>query len=312
MLDDKRNTTANTGFASGGVTCKLGALCFYSSVVLVDSFVLRNPPERKARNRYAQVKPNDTKTMNKIISTLIVISCLTIISCSQGEKTASSENEVSSTVENQTPTVFGINGEDIPIRQKPNDKADKVVNEKATQALGETQYCELGYSTKVEIIEKKDDWVKIKVVEPNWLSDTYIGWIPSKFLITEADQEKQSIGALNQSDYEILKTEHNSAVDNYHVLLKKKEFDKNYVYQFIKQFRKENCTNNCNVNLYDNKSIEKLIGIYPLPDKDYLKMADHLISISTFDATEVRDWYPYQDFHYKELGGKNWKKEPIK
>jgi len=42
---------ANTGFASGGVTCKLGALCFYSSLVLVDSFVLRNPPVRKARKR---------------------------------------------------------------------------------------------------------------------------------------------------------------------------------------------------------------------------------------------------------------------
>jgi hypothetical protein len=41
----------NTGFASGGVTCKLGTLCFYSSSVLADSLVLRNPPERKARNR---------------------------------------------------------------------------------------------------------------------------------------------------------------------------------------------------------------------------------------------------------------------
>jgi hypothetical protein len=46
-----RKPTANTGFASGGVTCKLGALCFYSSSVQVDSFVLRNPPERKARKR---------------------------------------------------------------------------------------------------------------------------------------------------------------------------------------------------------------------------------------------------------------------
>ena len=49
---------ANTGFASGGVTCKLGALCFYSSSVLIDSFVLRNPPERKARNRQAVKKPH--------------------------------------------------------------------------------------------------------------------------------------------------------------------------------------------------------------------------------------------------------------
>ncbi|MFA7650663.1 MAG: hypothetical protein WCY06_10085 [Flavobacteriaceae bacterium] len=51
MDGEERNTAYNTGFASGGVTCKLGALCFYLSSVLVDSFVLRNPPERKARKR---------------------------------------------------------------------------------------------------------------------------------------------------------------------------------------------------------------------------------------------------------------------
>jgi len=55
-------TAANTGFASGEVTCKLGALCFYLSSVQVDSFVLRNPPERKARNRY--VASND-KAVNQ-------------------------------------------------------------------------------------------------------------------------------------------------------------------------------------------------------------------------------------------------------
>jgi len=51
----KRKAAYNTGFASGGVTCKPGAMCFYSSSVLVDSFVLRNPPERKARKRYYSI-----------------------------------------------------------------------------------------------------------------------------------------------------------------------------------------------------------------------------------------------------------------
>ena len=46
-----RNITHKTGFGSGEVTCKLGAFCFYSSFVQVDSFVLRNPLERKARKR---------------------------------------------------------------------------------------------------------------------------------------------------------------------------------------------------------------------------------------------------------------------
>jgi len=52
------NTTANKGFASGGLTYKPGALCFYSSSVLVDSFVLLNPPERKAPNRYVAIWDN--------------------------------------------------------------------------------------------------------------------------------------------------------------------------------------------------------------------------------------------------------------
>jgi len=64
MTAEKEQRTANTGFASGGVTCKLGALCFYSSSVLVDSFVLRNPPERKARNRYTQPTSKQGATNN--------------------------------------------------------------------------------------------------------------------------------------------------------------------------------------------------------------------------------------------------------
>jgi len=51
-----RKTPYNKDFESVGVMCKLGALCFYSSSVLVDSFLLRNPPERKARNRYGAFK----------------------------------------------------------------------------------------------------------------------------------------------------------------------------------------------------------------------------------------------------------------
>ena len=61
----KKHRTANTGFASGGVTCKLGALCFYSSSVQVDSFVLRNPPERKARKRCSAFKKNPTHETQK-------------------------------------------------------------------------------------------------------------------------------------------------------------------------------------------------------------------------------------------------------
>ena len=47
-----KRASANTAFSSGRVTCKLSGWCpamRYS--LLVDSFVFRNPPERKARKR---------------------------------------------------------------------------------------------------------------------------------------------------------------------------------------------------------------------------------------------------------------------
>lgn len=47
----KQKPAGNTGFASGGVTCKLGALCYYSSSVQVDSEVLRNRQLRQHANR---------------------------------------------------------------------------------------------------------------------------------------------------------------------------------------------------------------------------------------------------------------------
>ena len=66
FLRMKRKTSYNTGFASGGLTCKLGTLCFYSSLVQVDSFVLRNPPERKARKRCAKLLAHfTTKSVRK-------------------------------------------------------------------------------------------------------------------------------------------------------------------------------------------------------------------------------------------------------
>lgn len=59
MTNKIEGPTANTGFASGGVKCNLEALYFYSSSMLVDSFVLRNTLKRKARNRYPQLLKND-------------------------------------------------------------------------------------------------------------------------------------------------------------------------------------------------------------------------------------------------------------
>lgn len=50
----KQKTSANSTYPQVAVQWLNLALCFYQSFCLVDSEVLRNPPERKARKRYTQ------------------------------------------------------------------------------------------------------------------------------------------------------------------------------------------------------------------------------------------------------------------
>jgi hypothetical protein len=245
-------------------------------------------------------------TINNFI---VVLLCLTYLSsCKENIKKSDSESSTSTTELAKKPTIeiYGIEGEGIIVRSGAGNKFDKVINEKATSALGKTQYCQVDYTIKVKIIEESGDWSKIQVVDPEWLSASHIGWILTKYI--KKTQGNKPLADLDPSEYEIIKTRHNSAVQNFHVLITKKSFDKDYLNEFSERFRKKHCTMNCNLNIYDTKSIEPLIGVYPLDKKQYLEFADHLLSISTFDAVEVKDWYPYQDFKYKEYGGKNWKK----
>lgn len=233
-------------------------------------------------------------------------------SCSESKKIDDTKSTLPATEQlSEKPIeIFGIGGENIPIRVGPGKKFDKKINEKATSSLGTTQYCEVDYTVKVKVLEVKDDWSKIQIVEPYWLTYTHIGWIPSKDIKT--GKEKVIEFELKQSHYEVLRTNHYSNIQNFDVLIKYKKFDKEYLYQFTKQFRSEKCTMRCNINLYDSKAIIDLLNVYPLNKNQYLKFADHYLSMSSFDAADVKSWYPFQDIQYKEFGGKNWKTDPIK
>lgn len=224
-------------------------------------------------------------------------------------------NEINKTdsilVNKNTVPTYGIIGEEIFIRKGPGYKFDKIINEKATSVSTVTQYIQVDYTVKVEIMESKGNWSKIKVVDPSWLIDSHIGWIPTKYIIKDQVDIETKMVNLDSKDYEIIKTNHSSSTQNFHVLIKQKGFDKESVFLFVKKFRQEHCSNNCNVYVYDSKSILPLIDKYPLKGKEYITLADHFISMSTFDAINLKSWYPYQDFQYRDYGGQNWKDKPI-
>jgi hypothetical protein len=252
----------------------------------------------------------------KYFMTIFLFGGFLLFSCSQNNqkktKKEISQEKVVVTTETKSPEIFGITGEDIVIRTGPGDQFDKLINQKATEALGYTYYANVDYSFKVTIDEEKGEWSKIKVVEPEHLSASHIGWIPTKNILKKSTNKEIVIENLNSKNYEILKTNHTPSVQNFHVLIKQKGFDKETVFLFVQRFRHEYCSKNSNVYVYDSKSILPLIDKYPLEGAEYLKLADHFVSMSTFDAKDIKSWYPFQDIQYKEYGGKNWKKEPIK
>jgi hypothetical protein len=135
---------------------------------------------------------------------------------------------------------------------------------------------------------------------------------PNKIVEENSNSQKVFVNPkkLDTNSFEVIKTERKASVDNYYILLKMKNINEENLNDFVISFRFEECTKNCNINLFDSKSIKKYIGKYPLDRSEYLEYADHLVASSSFDSPEV--WmYPYQDIKYKKFGGKNWKKEPI-
>lgn len=71
--------------------------------------------------------------------------------------------------------VVGVLGADShDLRQAP--KGEKVINEKATKILGETQYQVIDNSTRVQVQCIDGDWARVQITSPEWLTQ-HKGWV---------------------------------------------------------------------------------------------------------------------------------------
>lgn len=67
------------------------------------------------------------------------------------------------------------------LRKEPKETADKIVNQKATEALRKTHYHRIDNSTSVKIMGCSAEWTQVQIAEPEWLTDVG-GWVPYKIL----------------------------------------------------------------------------------------------------------------------------------
>ena len=90
------------------------------------------------------------------------------------------------------------------------------------------------------------------------------------------------------SQYEILKENHNHAVENFHVLYKGESMNKEVLHNFVLKFREEYTTKNANIYVYNKSDIANLIDKYPLNDKEAELLLSCTIAESWFtNPTEV-------------------------
>lgn len=175
--------------------------------------------------------------------------------------------------------------------------------------MGETQYMQVDYTCTISIVEEKNGWAKIIVVEPSHLSASHYGWIPLENIIKNSSQIPNV--DLSKLKYEIISTTENKISKNYNIYLNTQNLSKDEISSFVKQFRDGNCFN-CTISIFDTKSIKDLIDVYPLSKNQYLKFADHFVAWSTFDAPKMVSFYPFKDSKYEEYGGKNYKEQKMK
>lgn len=183
---------------------------------------------------------------------------------------------------------------------------EKVLNQKATDALGEITYCEISRECLVKILETKGDWVKIQVVNPEWLQESHVGWVKKSCI--EIDDKNDKFVVQEGKDYEIMLKEEKGTVTNYYIKNITCKLNDSDLYRFAKAI-KEQLGGKCNIEIYASDKVKNLMTKYPLRGQEYIKVADEFVYQLSFDGTDF--YYPLQDIQYKEFGGKNWKKEPI-
>lgn len=187
---------------------------------------------------------------------------------------------------------------------EPSEQAEKLSDEKASKILKSPYYLFVDEKCKVVVLETKDNWSKIQIVEPALFKDTHIGWVKNEVLslTTGASQTKRSFK--ENEDYQVLFSKEADGVTNHYILLLETGYEKNALNALAKILSEKLSNKEKNNFLFfDNKEAATMHDKKPLIGRDYVNVADHFVYIYSFNKVGMK--YPYKNDKYKQHGGKN-------
>ncbi len=115
-------------------------------------------------------------------SKLIWVLCILLISYFPPKISYAAKIQSCSNSSIKTGKQYKVNGTQINIRKGPGSNFSKIINQKATKILKTTHYITIDNSVTVFEECSEGNWSKIRVINPDWLSQSHRGWIASRFL----------------------------------------------------------------------------------------------------------------------------------
>ena len=117
--------------------------------------------------------------MQKFKLIFVLLLGVLIFQCGQAVAGGMIECGSSST---RTEKTYKVNGSGINVRSGPGTNYDKIINQKASSILKKNIYVTI--DNTVTVLEEctQGKWSKIRVTDPDWLSNSHRGWVLSKFL----------------------------------------------------------------------------------------------------------------------------------
>lgn len=184
---------------------------------------------------------------------------------------------------------------------------DKIINPASGIYIIGIDYIKGGTDCRIRILDLQDEWAKVQVIDPGYLSNTHIGWVPTKSIVGEGFTSQIDI---QNNLFKIIKQDSSGSIVNCFVVYIGEDFSKRAMSSLVSKVRAQ-IIGQANIFIFANEQAAKQFESVDDSRDNYLFVADNYICMSTFDAPLSVMMYPYQDVQYKEFGGKNWKKEPI-
>jgi len=122
-----------------------------------------------------------------ILSALVAI----IISSCVNPRSKEESNIKDQSVLQKQKIFYSVN-ENTFLLTSPSESAAKIVDSLNSSPI-HNEYYTIDSTVKIIIIGEKNNWKKVKVVEPVWLAERYIGWIPKRSLVAFQERNIKQI-----------------------------------------------------------------------------------------------------------------------